>query len=51
MNVSVMFNPQPVPVRWGICLPSACSERDIAVGFKDIIKGSIQIQIFVRSVR
>ncbi|KAK3701463.1 hypothetical protein QZH41_014540 [Actinostola sp. cb2023] len=43
MNVSVMFNPQPVPVKWGVCLPSACSERDIAVGFKDILKDILHL--------
>jgi len=28
---------QPVTLRWGICVPDACGELDVAVAIEDII--------------
>ena len=31
--------PRPVPIAWGVCVPAACTEQDVAFGFKEIIQG------------
>lgn len=37
--VQITGQPRPVPIAWGVCVPAACTEQDVAFGFKEIIQG------------